>query len=161
VTGDRGDSWSVAGGSGGHYPTQWSEPQIKPEPWMQEGLCTQTDPEIFFPDRGEPTKPGKKVCGQCGVREQCLAYALENGEVIGIWGGLSARQRKRLGLPRLRSASSRTEADERVLRLLVAENLTNTRIAERLGVSDQTVGKWRRELGLPGSHRRGRKAAIA
>jgi len=30
------------------------------------------------------------------VREQCLEYALANGEKFGIWGGLSERERRRL-----------------------------------------------------------------
>jgi WhiB family redox-sensing transcriptional regulator len=30
------------------------------------------------------------------VREDCLDYALANGEKFGIWGGLSERERRRL-----------------------------------------------------------------
>jgi WhiB family redox-sensing transcriptional regulator len=30
------------------------------------------------------------------VREQCLEYALANGEKFGIWGGLSERERRRI-----------------------------------------------------------------
>jgi WhiB family redox-sensing transcriptional regulator len=30
------------------------------------------------------------------VREDCLEYALANGEKFGIWGGLSERERRRL-----------------------------------------------------------------
>jgi WhiB family redox-sensing transcriptional regulator len=36
------------------------------------------------------------VCRSCDVREKCLAYAIENQEVHGIWGGTTAEQRKRL-----------------------------------------------------------------
>jgi len=36
------------------------------------------------------------VCKGCEVREQCLDYALANGEKFGIWGGLSERERRRL-----------------------------------------------------------------
>jgi WhiB family redox-sensing transcriptional regulator len=30
------------------------------------------------------------------VREDCLEYALVNGEKFGIWGGMSERERRRL-----------------------------------------------------------------
>jgi WhiB family redox-sensing transcriptional regulator len=30
------------------------------------------------------------------VREECLEYALSNGEKFGIWGGMSERERRRL-----------------------------------------------------------------
>ena len=36
------------------------------------------------------------MCRGCVVREDCLEYALANGEKFGIWGGLSERERRRL-----------------------------------------------------------------
>ena len=30
------------------------------------------------------------------MREDCLEYALANGEKFGIWGGMSERERRRL-----------------------------------------------------------------
>lgn len=67
-----------------------------PLDWMADGLCTQTDPELFFPDVGGSAKDAKRVCAGCGVRARCLAYALENGFRWGIWGGLSERERRPL-----------------------------------------------------------------
>jgi WhiB family redox-sensing transcriptional regulator len=61
--------------------------------WMDRGLCTETDPEAFFPEVGEPSAPAKRVCRSCDVRTECLDYALEHGEVFGVWGGLSERER--------------------------------------------------------------------
>lgn len=63
--------------------------------WQQDALCTQTDPEIFFPEKGGSTRDAKKVCAACDVRSQCLEAALENDERHGIWGGLSERERRR------------------------------------------------------------------
>lgn len=59
-------------------------------------LCAQTDPEIFFPEKGGSTREAKKICAGCEVRAECLAYALNNDERFGIWGGLSERERRRL-----------------------------------------------------------------
>jgi WhiB family redox-sensing transcriptional regulator len=67
-----------------------------PEPWVQDALCAQTDPEAFFPDKGGSTHDAKAVCASCDVVAECLAYALRNDERFGIWGGLSERERRKL-----------------------------------------------------------------
>jgi WhiB family redox-sensing transcriptional regulator len=64
--------------------------------WQADSLCSQTDPEAFFPEKGGSTRDAKKICGQCTVQNQCLEYALKNDERFGIWGGLSERERRRL-----------------------------------------------------------------
>jgi WhiB family redox-sensing transcriptional regulator len=64
--------------------------------FMQSGLCAQTDPEAFYPERGYGTRAAKAVCAACPVRPECLAYALERGERFGVWGGMSERERRRL-----------------------------------------------------------------
>ena len=58
--------------------------------------CMGVDPDIFFPERGQSTREAKEVCRGCVVREDCLEYALANGEKFGIWGGMSERERRRL-----------------------------------------------------------------
>ena len=65
-------------------------------PWQEDGLCAQTDPEAFFPEKGGSTREAKRVCGRCDVRGECLEYALAHDERFGIWGGLSERERRRL-----------------------------------------------------------------
>jgi WhiB family redox-sensing transcriptional regulator len=65
-------------------------------PWQIQALCSQTDPEAFFPEKGGSTREAKRVCGRCDVRGECLTYALAHDERFGIWGGLSERERRRL-----------------------------------------------------------------
>jgi WhiB family redox-sensing transcriptional regulator len=67
-----------------------------PLSWQRRALCAQTDPEAFFPEKGGSTREAKMVCGSCEVRAECLAYALENDERFGIWGGCSERERRKL-----------------------------------------------------------------
>lgn len=67
-----------------------------PQPWMEAALCLQTDPEVFFPEKGGTTIPAKRICGDCDVRAECLAWALDHAEAYGVWGGLSAIERRRL-----------------------------------------------------------------
>lgn len=64
--------------------------------WRVSAVCAQTDPGLFYPDKGESARPGKKVCTGCPVRAQCLQWALKHDERHGIWGGLSDRERRRL-----------------------------------------------------------------
>jgi len=64
--------------------------------WMRAGLCAQTDPEVFYPAVGENATDAKTVCAACPVRAECLAYALEQGERHGVWGGYSERDRRAL-----------------------------------------------------------------
>ena len=44
----------------------------------------------------DSTREAKEVCRGCIVREDCLEYALLNGEKFGIWGGMSERERRRI-----------------------------------------------------------------
>lgn len=64
--------------------------------WQDRALCAQTDPNAFFPEKGESLKSAKAVCGACPVRGECLEYALNNKMRFGIWGGLSERERRDL-----------------------------------------------------------------
>lgn len=64
--------------------------------WQEQALCAQTDPEAFFPEKGGSTREAKRICQACGVRDECLEFALEHDERFGIWGGLSERERRRL-----------------------------------------------------------------
>ncbi len=64
--------------------------------WQERALCSQTDPEAFFPEKGGSTREAKRICTGCEVRAECLEYALDHDERFGIWGGLSERERRRL-----------------------------------------------------------------
>lgn len=64
--------------------------------WMRDAPCAQTDPEAFFPEKGESTSAAKAVCRNCDVRAECLQYAIDNKELFGVWGGLSERERRAL-----------------------------------------------------------------
>jgi WhiB family redox-sensing transcriptional regulator len=76
------------------------------QPWMTDALCTQMNPEMFYPDAGlgasMQTQFAKEACAMCPVRLSCLAYAMEmEGDLQkqyrhGIWGGLTPKQRHKL-----------------------------------------------------------------
>jgi WhiB family transcriptional regulator, redox-sensing transcriptional regulator len=64
--------------------------------WQDRALCSQTDPEAFFPEKGGSTREAKRICSRCEVKAECLEFALGHDERFGIWGGLSERERRRL-----------------------------------------------------------------
>lgn len=60
-----------------------------------DALCTQTDPELFFPEQSQSNKVAKSICAKCPISLDCLEDALNliPEEDFGIWGGTSARER--------------------------------------------------------------------
>ena len=69
--------------------------------WRAEGACVSADPDLFFPissggaSRGQEER-AKAVCGRCGVRAECLAFAVATRQVHGVWGGLGEEELIRL-----------------------------------------------------------------
>ena len=61
-----------------------------------EPVCSQTDPEEWFPEKGGSNRFAKEICGRCPLKEPCGQFAIMNKEHHGIWGGLSETQRRRL-----------------------------------------------------------------
>lgn len=76
--------------------------QGPPKLLIQEGLCRDADPGIFFPELGEGVEAAKLVCERCPVQRQCLEYALEAKEGWGVWGAKSTSERKHISKKRQR-----------------------------------------------------------
>ena len=82
---------------------------IPQEEWWNRALCAETDPEAFFPEKGESSKTAKQVCDAgCPIKDLCLEWALAHHERFGVWGGKSERERRELIAER-----ERHEADQR------------------------------------------------
>ena len=69
--------------------------------WRNRAACLDEDPELFFPigNTGpafEQIEEAKLICGRCEVVEPCLKWAIEFGQDAGVWGGLSAEERRSL-----------------------------------------------------------------
>jgi WhiB family redox-sensing transcriptional regulator len=81
--------------------------------WRERAACLHVDPELFFPisNRGpalQQIDEAKAVCGRCPVAEQCLDWAVQVGQVDGIWGGTTERERCAARRPRTLRVQSRT-----------------------------------------------------
>lgn len=72
--------------------------------WTLRSACRGVDPDVFYPGRGESTRPAKKICDSCVVKAPCLEFALASSERQGVWGGHSERERRHLRKVRARSA---------------------------------------------------------
>lgn len=65
--------------------------------WTDQAACRDQPTAVFFPARGVSARHAKAICATCPVTDECLAYARAESITWGIWGGLSPRERQRLG----------------------------------------------------------------
>lgn len=72
--------------------------------WWDHAACKGMDINLFIFEFAEPQiqrkiKAAKAVCESCPVRPECLAEALQYStsrqECIGIWGGLTWKERQK------------------------------------------------------------------
>jgi WhiB family redox-sensing transcriptional regulator len=77
----------------------------RPGAWTDQALCAETDPEAWYPPDGGNGNDAKAICARCDVKNECLDWALRNGEREGIWGGLSPNQRTKLAKLRRKGAA--------------------------------------------------------
>jgi WhiB family redox-sensing transcriptional regulator len=69
--------------------------------WRATGACASADPELFFPlatgvaVAADQVRKAQRICAECGVRQQCLDFAMRNGEMHGVWGGTTPEERIR------------------------------------------------------------------
>ena len=59
----------------------------------------QNAPDMFFntdeQDRSQYAT-ARQLCFECPVKALCLSYALDAGELFGVWGGVSPRERRNM-----------------------------------------------------------------
>ncbi|HEX6077022.1 MAG TPA: WhiB family transcriptional regulator [Micromonosporaceae bacterium] len=49
--------------------------------------CRQYDADLWFSDTPAELEVAKALCGECPLRAECLASAVERREPWGVWGG--------------------------------------------------------------------------
>lgn len=110
--------------------------------WMDEAICAQTDPELWFPEvGGSHTAAANRLCGTCPVRVQCGEHAqhVEGGTSeesrYGTWAATSPRERA------LASGERYAAARDRAAVRLSGRGLTADEVADQLGCSARTVAR--------------------
>jgi WhiB family transcriptional regulator, redox-sensing transcriptional regulator len=65
--------------------------------WWAEAACRGRPDLNWFPDRGQApaAAAAKAICAGCPSAAPCLAFAIEEHIDIGVWGGMSASERRR------------------------------------------------------------------
>ena len=49
--------------------------------------CRKFDPDLWFAESPAELELAKSLCGECPLRVECLAGAVERAEPWGVWGG--------------------------------------------------------------------------
>jgi WhiB family redox-sensing transcriptional regulator len=63
--------------------------------WADDAACKDTPIGLWFPDPGFfADGDALRMCRRCPVMMKCREYAINNGLDDGVWGGLTADQRK-------------------------------------------------------------------
>ena len=60
------------------------------------GACHGLNAGLFYPDNDEEAELAKSVCEGCVVQPVCLDVALTKREKVGVWGGATERERRRM-----------------------------------------------------------------
>lgn len=82
--------------------------------WRNRAECVNEDPELFFPvgstgPAAAQIEEARSVCRRCEAMEQCLRWALDTDQPDGVWGALTADERR--ALKRRRRRRERAEAE--------------------------------------------------
>lgn len=69
--------------------------------WREKAACLDLDTELFFPigttgKAVDQIEQAKRICQWCPAIDQCLDWALKTNQQDGVWGGLSADERRSL-----------------------------------------------------------------
>jgi WhiB family transcriptional regulator, redox-sensing transcriptional regulator len=68
-------------------------------PWREAAACLDVESEVsFFPDNEDlgAIVTAKAICATCPVADVCLTWAIETNQSEGIWGGHTAKERRKL-----------------------------------------------------------------
>jgi hypothetical protein len=116
--------------------------------WLDLAACKKSDPELFFPERGEQAKgqAAKQICTGCKVQQQCRELAVRTArsreEDHGIFGATTPHERSSLrGNPAPTPSVWYTDqaAAEEAHRLAV--ELGPVAAAEQLGTATSTLAR--------------------
>jgi WhiB family redox-sensing transcriptional regulator len=69
---------------------------VAPAPWMAAAACSGLSTDLFHPSVGDKatSAQAKKVCRGCPVILDCRRYAIVNNERLGVWGGMTIKERR-------------------------------------------------------------------
>lgn len=73
--------------------------KMKHQKWKEKAKCRELQPKtsdaLFFIDNSKQPILARIFCKDCPVKFECLEYAVTY-DCLGVWGGLSESERRRL-----------------------------------------------------------------
>lgn len=66
--------------------------------WTEDAACREYDAELWFPTPGDRTTAlyAKAICRACPVKDVCLAEAVADPSIAGVWGATTDKDRQKL-----------------------------------------------------------------
>jgi WhiB family redox-sensing transcriptional regulator len=64
--------------------------------WHPGKKCADVDPEVMHPETARDEPAAVAVCEGCPFTTDCAAWALATGQVYGTFGGVTARERRKV-----------------------------------------------------------------
>lgn len=67
--------------------------------WRDQGACIDHEAQFYSAEdepKGERRRKeerAKSICADCSVLNTCKQFALESGELYGVWGGMTESER--------------------------------------------------------------------
>lgn len=77
---------------GNHQSRFELDPDI--EDWQDYSACDEETNHLFFSNTRADIRAAKIICSQCVVLPECLEYAFNTNQDIGVWGGLDDIERR-------------------------------------------------------------------
>lgn len=77
-------------------PKQGIITDSKEADWVLSANCAGTDPDSFFPEHDSSNTLAMRVCNNCLVKQECLEVALNDTQLMGIWGGTTNMDRRNM-----------------------------------------------------------------
>jgi WhiB family transcriptional regulator, redox-sensing transcriptional regulator len=79
--------------------TPWRSTRAEGTDWRDHAACRRLDPDLFFPVSTSGAslpqiEKARRACERCPVLTACLCWALDSGQVSGIWGGTTEEERR-------------------------------------------------------------------
>ena len=69
---------------------------LKRPPWQAQAACRGRGTAAFVLDVGGNSRTAKALCESCPVCDDCLAFALADDQLEGVWGGTTGKERRRM-----------------------------------------------------------------
>jgi WhiB family redox-sensing transcriptional regulator len=85
-------------------------PPLSPQTaWRHRAACRGVDPNLFVPsvEKSGDVAEAVAICAGCAVRAECLAEALADPRLVGVWGGQTTQERRDLRTQERRATAGR------------------------------------------------------